>query len=416
MSGPVRPEPEREIVELELDAIGPRGDASTTDADGKPIYVAWGIPGERVRARIYKRGRHSTSADTHEIVRASPHRVEPRCPLFGHCNGCQLQHIAVEHQLVLKRDMVVTQLARFGGFVDPPVPPTIGAADPWHYRNHARFTVRGGRLGYVRRHRRQFFEVPHCYIMEPSINDVLSQLQGRLHETTQCNVRVGAGAAEASIQPKLSLDDIASGQPYVHERLGGRDFRVSTAAFFQVNRAQAERMIELVRDAVLEVDAKVVVDAYAGVGTFAVLLAPFVERVIAIEESGPAVRDAEHNLAGLTNVELALGKTELVLAAMAETGTTAVDAIVLDPPRSGCLPPALAAVIAMRPRAVVYVSCDPATLARDLRVLCDGGFTLERVQPLDMFPHTVHVECIAVLHRAHENQAVGTSPSTRADT
>jgi 23S rRNA (uracil1939-C5)-methyltransferase len=413
MAEPVRAEPgEPELVELELDDIGPRGDASTLDEHGKPIYVAWGIPGERVVARIYKRGRHSSSADTVEILRASPHRVTPPCPLFGHCNGCQLQHIAIEYQLVLKRQMVVTQLARFGGFVDPPVPETIAAPDPWHYRNHARFTVRGGRLGYVRRHRRQFFEVPRCLIMEESINEVLARLQGRL-DTTQCNVRVGAEPGSISIQPKLGLDDIESGQTHVQERLGGREFRVSNAAFFQVHRAQAERMIELVRDAVLEVGARTVVDAYAGVGTFAALLAPHVEKVIAIEESGPAVRDAEHNIAGLDNVELSLGRTELVLAQLADDEARTVDAIVLDPPRAGCLGPALDAVLRLRPRVVVYVSCDPATLARDLRILCDGGYTLVRVQPLDMFPHTVHVECVATLH---ENQAVDTSPITRADT
>ncbi|MBC8073381.1 MAG: class I SAM-dependent RNA methyltransferase [Deltaproteobacteria bacterium] len=390
---------EPEYAELELDDIGPRGDATTVDAEGKPIYVAWGIPGERVRARIYKRGRHSTSADTVEILRASPHRVTPPCPLFGHCNGCQLQHIAIEYQLELKQRMVVTQLVRFGDFVDPPVPATIAAPVPWHYRNHARFTVRDGRLGYVRRHRRAFFEVPRCLIMEESINAVLAQLQGRLHETTQCNVRVGPDPGQVAIQPKLSLVDIESGQTHVRERLCGREFEVSTAAFFQVHRAQAERMIELVRDAVLAVGARTVVDAYAGVGTIAALLAPWVERVIAIEESGPAVRDAERNIAGLDNVELCLGRTEIALARLAEESTTPVDAIVLDPPRSGCLRPALDAVVQLRPKVVVYVSCDPATLARDLRILCDGGFTLTCVQPLDMFPHTVHVECVATLHR-----------------
>jgi 23S rRNA (uracil1939-C5)-methyltransferase len=386
-----------EVIELELVGMAPRGDATGVGPDGEPVYVAYGIPGERVRARVYKRGRLYAGADLVEVVRPSPHRVTPPCPLYGTCNGCQLQHVAPAEQLRIKRAMVIAELARSGGFVDPPVAPVIGMDEPWHYRNHARFTVRRGRLGFVRRHRRQFFEVERCLLMEPRINELLARLQGRLHETTQCNIRVGAGDADVILQPRLEHVDVASGQAALFERMGGHSFRVSAAAFYQVNRAQAERMGELVCAEVGSGD-KVVVDAYAGVGTFAVLLAARVARVVAIEESGPAVRDAKVNIEGLENIKLRLGKTELVLAEMADAGEH-VDAIVLDPPRSGCHADALAAVIRLAPSTVVYVSCDPASLARDLRILADGGFTLARVQPLDMFPQTVHVECIATLVR-----------------
>jgi len=384
-------------LEVELVGMAPRGDATGIGPDGKPVYVTYGIPGERVRARVYRYGRLYTGAELVEVLRPSPHRVEPPCPLFGTCNGCQLQHVAPAEQLRIKRDMVIGELGRSGGFVDPPVAPVIGMEEPWHYRNHARFTVRRGRLGFVRRHRKQFFEVARCMLMEPRINDLLARLQGRLSETTQCNIRVGAGDDDVVLQPKLEHVEIASGQAALREHMGGHSFRVSAAAFFQVNRAQAERMAELVCEEVGSGD-KVVVDAYAGVGTFAVLLARHAARVVAIEESGPAVRDAKVNIEGLTNIELRLGKTEVVLAEMADTGAC-VDAVVLDPPRSGCHAAALAAVLRLAPRTVVYVSCDPASLARDLRVLVDGGYTLARVQPLDMFPQTVHVECIATLVR-----------------
>jgi 23S rRNA (uracil1939-C5)-methyltransferase len=389
--------PRGEEVEVELVGMAPRGDATGIGPDGKPVYVAYGIPGELVRARIYKSGRLYAGADLVEVLRPSPHRVDPPCPLFGTCNGCQLQHVAPAEQLRIKRAMVIAELGRSGGFVDPPVEPVIGMDEPWNYRNHARFTVRRGRLGFVRRHRRQFFEVARCMLMEPRINDLLERLQGRLRETTMCNIRVGAGDEDVIVQPKLEHVDVASGQAALHERMGGHSFRVSAAAFFQVNRAQAERMGELVCAEVGSGD-KVVVDAYAGVGTFAVLFAARVARVVAIEESGPAVRDAKVNIAGFSNIELKLGKTELVLAEMAGHGER-VDALVLDPPRSGCHPAALAAAIQLAPSSVIYVSCDPASMARDLRVLADGGFTLARVQPLDMFPQTVHVECIATLVR-----------------
>lgn len=385
-------------IELELVDLAPRGDCIATGDDGKPVYVAGGIPGERVRARVYKSGRLFTGADLVEVVRPSPHRVEPPCPMYGHCNGCQLQHVSAAHQLEIKRDLVAREMRTIGGFADAPVQPVIAAPDPWHYRNHARFTVRHGWLGFVRRQKRAFFVVQECLLMEPRINATLAALHGRIPTTTQCNIRVGADDDAIAIQPKLELEDIPSGQTHVRERLGGHDFQVSTAAFFQVHRVQAERMLELVRAAVRDAPPGVVIDAYAGVGTFAAALADDGREVIAIEESGPAVKDAKVNLAHIPSVALELGRAELVLERYADEGRE-VAAVVIDPPRSGCMPAAIDAVARLRPHTVVYVSCDPATLARDLRLLAQRGYALEVVQPLDMFPQTIHVECIAVLRR-----------------
>lgn len=385
------PEETRDIV---LSDIAPKGDA-IGEIDELPAFVSRGIPGERVRVRIRRRRKGWVATDLLEVLEPSADRVAPRCPLFERCAGCQLQHVAYPRQLELKRRMVATQLDKFGGFGDPPVAEVLGAPDPWHYRNHARFTIRDGRLGFVRRYRREFLEVAQCPIMDPRINDALAALQGELRGRTQCNVRVGKDAEERMIQPRMDPPPagLPTGQPFLFETLHGRRFRVSAASFFQVHRAQAERMFDLVREAVGTGPDRVVLDAYAGVGTFAALLAPHVGKVIAIEESGPAVEDARVNVADLPNVELVLGKTELVLAELPGP----IDAVILDPPRAGCLPGALEALLARRPETIAYVSCDPATLARDLRVLVDGGYTLERVQPVDMFPHTYHVECVATL-------------------
>lgn len=385
-----------DIVELELTEVGPRGDAMAVHLDGRPIYVAYGIAGERVRARVYKRTHAWIGAELIEVLRPSPHRATPPCPLYGTCTGCQLQHVSAAHQLEIKRDMVRTQLRRFGGFTDLDVRPTLAAPEPLHYRNHARFTVRRGTLGFIRKLGRRFFAVDRCLLMEPRINDVVARLQGRLQETTQCNIRVGAEPDAISIQPRLSLADVTSGQDHVMESLGGARFRVSNAAFFQVNRAQAERMLSLLADELAGCEHGVLVDAYAGVGTFAIVLAARVARVIAIEESGPAVRDARINAAGIANVEFRLGKTEDVLVAMADEHL-AVDAVILDPPRSGCHAGTLSSLARLRPRKLLYVSCDPSTLARDLRTLCSSGYAVRSVQPIDMFPQTAHVECLAVL-------------------
>jgi 23S rRNA (uracil1939-C5)-methyltransferase len=387
-------------VEVHIDALAPKGDGVGPLGD-KRAFAARTIPGERVKVKIRRHRREWIAVDLLEVVEPSPDRVEPRCPLFAHCSGCQLQHVAYPRQLALKQALVAQQLRDHGGFEAAPVAATLGADDPWHYRNHGRFTVQGGHLGFVRHFRREFLPVPQCPIMEPRINAIMARLDGRLHGATQCNMRVGAPGS-IMIQPRLpAIEDaldgaVETGQPSLEEVLLGRRFRVSAAAFFQVNRAQAERLVELVAQRVAAGPTGVVIDAYGGVGTFAALLSPHVGQVISIEESGPAVQDARVNVEGLPNVELVLGKTEEVLAGIPGP----VDAIVLDPPRSGCQPEALRAVVEHGPRRVGYVSCEPETLARDLRVLVDAGYALAEVQPIDMFPHTHHVECVATLRRA----------------
>ncbi|MEX1363210.1 MAG: class I SAM-dependent RNA methyltransferase [Nannocystaceae bacterium] len=404
------PAPGHEVdqeLEVDITELAPKGDGIGRLGD-KAVFAAATIPGERVRVRIRRHRREWIAVDVLEIVEPSKDRVIPRCPLYGECSGCQLQHVAYPRQLELKQQLVVRQLREHGGFAQAPVAPVIGAADPWHYRNHARFTVHDGQLGFVRHFRREFLPVPQCPIMEPAINGIMEQLHGTLHGATQCNVRVGRPEGALMIQPKLTLPEGAppTGQTSLVDELLGQRFRISAAAFFQVNRAQAERLIELVRDRVDAGPQGVVVDAYAGVGTFAVLLSPHVGTVIAIEESGPAVEDARINAAGLDNVELRLGKAEEVLGQLAGP----VDAVVLDPPRSGCRPGALQAVIEHGPARVVYVSCDAESLARDLRVLVDAtpGFDLLEVQPVDMFPQTHHIECVATLVRREPAAALET--------
>jgi 23S rRNA (uracil1939-C5)-methyltransferase len=390
---------EGDTLRVRFDDIAPRGDAIATAVTDKPIYAAGVLPGEEAEVRIRKIRRSWIAVDVLEITDPSPHRVEPRCPLFSQCSGCQLQHVEYAHQIVLKRRMVESALQRFGGFEHPPVAEPIAAAHPWNYRNHARFTVKGGRLGFIRRFRRQWLDVPQCPIMEPRINAVLERLQGRLVNMNQCNIRVGATEDDLMIQPTLDLPDevLPSGQPHLYESVLGRRFRVSAASFFQVHRAQAEQMVQLIVQRLGNDPGATVVDAYAGVGTFAVLLAESVGRVIAIEESGPAVRDAALNIEGISNIEYRLGRTEDILGQVTER----VDAVILDPPRSGCRPGALEAVRALQPKRVLYVSCDPTSLGRDLNALTqdEGGFVLRDIQPVDMFPHTYHVECVATLDR-----------------
>ena len=368
-----------------------------------------GIPGERVRAEIVRVHRKYASATVVEVLEPSTDRVEPPCPYFGECTGCQWQHLEYEAQIKVKREKVVDALVRVGGLYadaqDAPVSETLPSPNRYGYRNHARFTVgKQGSLGFVNRETRRFVRIGHCMLMRPSVNSVLEKLQDRCTETTQLSIRAEsrAGTDDADtpgsylVQPSLHNPELTleTGQKRYVETIGEERFYVSSPSFFQVNVEQAAMAAEVIREGLQLSRDDVLLDAYTGVGTFAVLLAPHVSRVLAVEESSAAVADARENASGAPNVEFVLGRTENVLPQL----PLRPDAVVLDPPRSGCQPQALTGLIDLAAQRVAYVSCDAETLARDLKILCSGGYVLDRVVPIDMFPQTHHVECVALLH------------------
>ena len=388
-------------VQVTLTSTDEFGAAIGQDDDGERFVAAFGIPGETVIVEVREETDSGIVGEVVEVLDSSPDRVEPRCAHFGVCGGCQLQHMEYGAQTELKTRTVRDQMRRIGGFADAPVSPMVGAASPWNYRNHARFTVRReGSTGFTHWFTHRFEPVDECHIMDPRINDVRSSLDGRLGGTArQLGVRVGANTSSYLIHPKLAPADsgeFETGQTGHDEQLAGVLFRVSAASFFQVNTHQAERMASLVRDGLRLGGADVLLDAYAGVGTFAALFSPLCSRVIAVEESTAAIRDARENLAGLPNVEIVEAKTEDYLDAL----DVRPDGVILDPPRSGCDPRVIDSIRRLRPERVVYVSCDPATLARDLRRLVLSGYRVEDITPLDMFPQTYHIECVATLELA----------------
>ncbi|MCK4362010.1 MAG: 23S rRNA (uracil(1939)-C(5))-methyltransferase RlmD [Dehalococcoidia bacterium] len=383
-----------ERLRLTFTDIAPQGDALARH-DGEVVFAANGIPGEEAIVLAKRRKRYIVG-EAVELLRESPHRIEARCPHFGKCSGCQWQHIDYPFQLALKRQMVVRQLRERGSFPDAPVLATLPAAEPWHYRNHARFSVDPqGQLGFVHKQTRNFVPIDFCHLMHPWINSVLAALQGKCAGAHQVAVRYGVNTGEQLIQPKLQQIDIPSGQPCYEEELLGRRFRISAPSFFQVNTPQAENLFNVLRDHLQPRGTELVIDVFAGVGTFATLLAPLVGRVIAVEEAAAAVKDAAVNITGLDNIEFLQGRAEEVLPRIEGVP----DVAVLDPPRVGCHRRALAALLQLSPRRIIYVSCEPATLARDLKILCEGGYRLVAVQPVDMFPQTYHVECVATLVR-----------------
>ena len=393
--------PDTETACLTLDRFGTLGD-TVAEFEGREINVFGGIPGERVVCRIvrYRRRRKAVvSGIVTDVLEPSPHRIAPPCPYFGPCSGCQWQHIDYAHQLDLKREAVRQAVDEYDSLRGTEVGETMPSEEVLGYRNHARFTVRrSGSLGFVNRITRRFVKIDECLLMAPGINELLSRLQGRSGATSQLSIRYGVNSGEWLIQPRLSINEVGleAGQSHYTERLLGRSFRVGSPSFFQVNTAQAERLIGLVKRRLRLSGQETVVDAYAGVGTFAVLLAEHAERMIAVEESDAAVADARVNTAGIDNVEIVLGKVEDVIDDL----DIVPHAVVLDPPRAGCQAQVLEAVVRWRPGRVCYVSCDPSSLARDLDIMVRSGFAVESIEPVDMFPQTYHVECVATLRPA----------------
>ncbi len=393
-----------EYAELELGPMGELGD-TMAEFEGKTINVAGGIPGERVTARIYRyrrRRKETVSGIVTKVLRSSPDRVAAKCGYCGPCSGCQWQHIAYKSQLKYRREAIESHLKRYHSLSDVQVLPALPAPNEFYYRNHARFTVRrDGQLGFSNRITRRFVRIEHCMLMDPVINAALTEFQDKSAETTNMSLRVGANTGDLLAQPTFQNPDIAipSGQTHYTETMMGRNLRVASPSFFQVNTAQAENLVRLTRDGLELKESDILVDAYAGVGVFAILLSPYVARAIAIEESASAIQDGNANAEGLDNVEFVQFKTEDALGRLVEICELdrTPDAVILDPPRTGCHPQAVESLLRLRPKKVAYVSCDPPSLARDLNALVNGGYEIMTVQPVDMFPQTYHVESVTTL-------------------
>ena len=393
-----------DALPLTAGSFSENGAATATYRDA-PVTIAGAIPGETVSANVVKVYPDRIAATVEDVISSSDHRVKPKCRYVGQCSGCQWQHIDYSHQLEIKREMVVDALSGYETLCCVAVEDTIPSPKQFGYRNHARFSVgRGGDngvAGFKNADSRRFVRIDECLIMDGRINETLSRLQGRLDRMTQFSVRVGVNTGDTIIQPLLpaEIQDVPSGRQKYAENVRGADFQVAASSFFQVNTDQLVRMIDEIVDKLKLNRDETLVDLYCGVGTFTRLLAPFVKHVIGIEESASAVADAKTNCADVHNVEFIEGKAEYAAAEISKSGRE-IDVAIVDPPRSGCHPQALDALTALSPRRILMVSCNPSTMARDLDALCNRGFRLVSVRPIDMFPQTRHVESIALLERS----------------
>ncbi len=343
--------------------------------DGKTVLVEGAIPGDVVLVEIHSEKPRFARGRVTEVVVASPHRVEAPCPVFGRCGGCGLQHAEYQAQLTWKTEVVRSQLAHLGR-LDPEVRPTSAVGDPYRYRNRIDLRSAGGRWAMYEGASHRPIPIERCLLaVEP-----LQRLMDVTPPTGKATLRVGVATGEtAVITPGSSVAPI-------HEQVAGHRFRITGRAFFQVNTAGAGKLVELVGEAVAGAGGRML-DAYCGGGLFSATVGSGFDSVIGIESDRRALADFSVNvpdgriLAGEVAVNLGrAGRFEVA---------------VVDPPREGMGVEVVKSLVAASPTLIVAVSCDPATFARDARLLTDAGYRLEWVQPVDMFPQTPHVETVA---------------------
>jgi tRNA/tmRNA/rRNA uracil-C5-methylase (TrmA/RlmC/RlmD family) len=401
-------------TQVELDVGEPaHGGVCVARHEGRVVFVRHALPGERVRALVTEdRGGSFCRADAVEILRAAPERVQPPCPYArpGRCGGCDWQHATGAAQRDLKARVVRDQFTRLAHLdvaeLLAGVEELPGGLLGW--RTRVTFAVDpAGRPG-LHRHRSHEIEyVDRCLLGVDAVGDTpalaqrwpghtgIEAARGDDGEVTLVGHRPGAGRQARGRRPPDRVA-VLSGPPALHRELFGRSFRVTAPGFWQVHPAAAETLATALLDAVRPAPGEHVVDLYAGAGAFTAALAEAVGpsgRVLAVESSAQAVADAEANLADLAWVEVRRGR----VGAGALSGAAA-DVVVLDPPRAGAGREVMAAIFAWRPRVVGYVSCDPATLARDVGFARQAGWRLSGLRAFDAFPMTQHVECVATLH------------------
>lgn len=441
-------------LSITIDAVGSEGQG-VGRVNGYAIFVPGALAGETVRMHIIKVTASYAVGKLLEVSVPSPDRVQPSCPAYPACGGCSLQHLDYAAQLRLKQRFVSDALTRLGGFREIAVQPTLGMDTPWRYRNKGSFPLataeHGVAFGFFRPRSHTLVPLADCPIQDERIvsvarrvsewatayrisaydestrRGILRHVMARVTTTGECMaVIVTTGKLPHEAELLALLQDVDSvyhnindrdtnvifgtnfrllaGAAALSEEIAGRRFSVGPQSFLQVNAVQTAVLYGEAVRLLAPKSAETVVDAYCGVGTISLLLSAHAGRVIGIESVEPAVRDAERNAAenGCTNVSFHVGNVEDVLPAL----DVSIDALVVDPPRKGCDARVLQAILDSSAKRMVYVSCNPATLARDLRILADGGFRLETVQPVDMFPETCHVETICLLSKLNAKQHI----------
>jgi 23S rRNA (uracil1939-C5)-methyltransferase len=373
------------------------GGVGLAHADGRTLLVALAAPGDRVRVRIERVHGRVAFASIAEIVSPSPERIEPPCPYFGRCGGCDFQHLTYEAQLSAKVEMMRDCLRRIAQIDFTGEIPITGSPNAFHYRSRAQWQhdPQQMRLGYFERGSHRVCDVEVCPVLAPELQATLESLRGQMKEGLlpegMTEFEAVAGDNGSSLAPPVAEHPTRE----VSRRIGRHLYRFSAEGFFQINHELLEALIAAVTAGA---HGETAVDLYCGAGLFTLPLAQKFARVYGIEAHAAAINFARLNLedAGLDNATLEAARVGEWLADNSER-LSPVDFVLLDPPRAGAEDNAIGGILALHPQRIAYVSCDPATLARDLKGLIAGGYRLDSVAAFDMFPQTHHVETVVHL-------------------
>ena len=447
-------------LELVITALGNEGEGIGHTEDGYTVFVKDALPGDQIRTKLMKCKKQYAFGRLMEILSPSADRVEPRCKKARVCGGCQIQELSYEKQLAFKENKVRNNLIRIGGIANPPMEPIIGMEDPWRYRNKAQFPVgrnKEGRIiaGFYAGRTHAIIPVEHndCLLGKEVnaqiLNTVLSHMEqydiepydeatgtGLVrHVLIRCgftsrqimvclvlNGRKFPGEEAladrlmeipgmTSIMVNVNMENTnvilgdqvrtVRGQSYITDSIGDVAFQISPLSFYQVNPVQTEKLYSKTLEYAGLTGEETVWDMYCGIGTISLFLAKKAKKVYGVEIVPDAIEDARRNakLNGIENAEFFVGKSEDVLPEQYEKHQIKADVIVVDPPRKGCDRAVLDTMLKMQPKRIVYVSCDSATLARDVKLLTEGGYHLDRAVAVDQFCHSSHVETVVLLSK-----------------
>ncbi len=452
-----------QLLELEISDLSPNGDGVGRWGDQqRVVFVPNTVPGDQINVRLIRVKPRYAYGKLQHILKESPHRIRPQCIVADKCGGCQWQSVDYAHQLIAKQDQVIQALERIGQFHAPAVDPVLAAPSPFAYRNKVTYPIilnsnsRRVQAGYYRKGSHKLINLNQCPVQDPHFDVFLAEIKEDIQKQDwsiyneqnhrglirHLSLRIGrrtgeilmtivingnqqsiAKISDLKVQAQQWLDQYSQlvgvclnfnsqrtnrifgaettcivGQNYLHETFAGLTFQLRPDTFFQVHTEQAEVLLNTILDHLQLKGDEQVVDVYCGIGTLTLPLAQHVSEIVGIEMQPAAIEQAQVNtsLNQIKNATFEVGAAKDCLGAI----PFRPDVILLDPPRKGCHETVIEQILTLKPQNIVYVSCHPATLARDLKLLCQSGdYALSRIQPVDFFPQTSHVECVAFLNQ-----------------